>query len=145
MTGTRPRADAPRVPAGLRRGLLVGIALAAAVGIGFAWRGEPTHGPAGDPARSAALVADGAWLFQAKGCATCHTDQARGSPDLTGAAEWAAGRKEAMSADEYLAESIREPSAVISPQLTPESTLTMPRLNVTDEEVDALFAYLLED
>lgn len=146
MTGTRRCADEPRVPAGLRRGLLAGIALAAAVASGFAWRSEPADGPTRASAASTAAVSEGAWLFQVKGCAACHAPpDGRGYPELSDAAEWAADRREGMTAEEYLTESILDPAAAISPQLTPESKLTMPRLNVTDEEVDALVAYLLED
>lgn len=139
----------PWARTGLRRGALAGLAVAAAIGGGFAWRGEPASGPARqaapDTGPSAEAVAEGAWLFQVKGCATCHTAQVRNFPDLSGADEWAAERRHGMSAEEYLTESILDPAAAISPQLPPGSPLSMPRLNVTDEEVDALVAYLLGD
>jgi cytochrome c5 len=138
----------------LRRAALGGVALVAAVGGGFAWRGTPAPAPGpGDTAGGgtaaatttwpADVVAEGAWLFQVKGCATCHTTQARTFPDLSDASEWAGERVAGMSAEEYLAESILDPSAAVSPQLAPGTGLAMPRLNVTDEEVDALVAYLL--
>jgi hypothetical protein len=85
-------------------------------------------------------------LFQVKGCATCHTAQSGTFPDLSEAAAWAGERRPGMTAEEYLAESILDPSAFISPQLAPGNDfLVMPRLNVTDEEVDALVAHLLGD
>lgn len=82
---------------------------------GRSWR-------AGSPGVTNRPAAEGAWLFQAKGCAACRADPARGFPDLTGAPEWAAGRTEGMPADEYLAESILDPDAVFSPQLPAWST-----------------------
>jgi mono/diheme cytochrome c family protein len=88
----------------------------------------------------------GASLFAAKGCASCHAGPASSSatglgPPLVDAASWAGERRPGLSAEAYLAESIREPAAFISPART--SDWTMPRLDVTDEEVDRLVAFLL--
>jgi hypothetical protein len=49
-----------------------------------------------------------------------------------------------MSAEEYLAESIREPYVFISPAFRAGGpTTAMPMLDVSDAEVDALVNYLL--
>ena len=47
-----------------------------------------------------------------------------------------------MTAEEYLTQSIREPSAFISPESTGDAT--MPQLDVSDDEVEALIDYLLD-
>ena len=89
---------------------------------------------------------EGAQLFRAKGCASCHRGPGtKGGfevgPPLTKAASWAGSRVPGASAEEYLAESIRAPDAVRSPAAT--GTLTMPALGLTDAEVEAIVAYLL--
>ena len=94
----------------------------------------------------AAAPLSGASLFAAKGCASCHVGPASSSstglgPPLVGAASWASERRPGLGAEEYLAESIRRPDAFISPART--SDATMPRLDVTDEELDRLVAFLL--
>jgi hypothetical protein len=51
-----------------------------------------------------------------------------------------------MSAEEYVAESIRDPGAFIAPGWdTATGRPAMPDLAVSDAEVDALVAYLLGD
>lgn len=89
-------------------------------------------------------------LFQTKGCAGCHdgpdsTALAGGFPSLIGADEWAGDRRPGMSADEYLTESIVEPSVFTSPAFTGgvRPTNGMPNLTLTPDEVDELVAYLL--
>jgi cytochrome c1 len=95
-------------------------------------------------------VLDGASLFQAKGCAGCHSgpDSAAhvsGPPDLRKAASWAGERVPGMTAEDYIAQSIRDPIAVISPAFTPDGgpTTGMPTLALSDAEVEALVDYLL--
>ncbi len=51
-----------------------------------------------------------------------------------------------MSAEDYLTESIQVPNAFISPAFRPNGpTTSMPTLNVSDAEVEALVSYLLGD
>jgi mono/diheme cytochrome c family protein len=127
------------------RAAVAGAAAAVALGAAaFGWTSHP--GAAREP------PLDGASLFHAKGCATCHTGPgprpAAGGdfPDLSDAPEWAGERRPGMDAAEYLAQSIREPWAFISPAFTGGSgpTTGMPGLGVSEAETDALVAYLLE-
>ena len=94
--------------------------------------------------------ASGAELFSAKGCATCHTGpdtQAlfEAFPQLDDASSWAGDRKPAMSAADYLAESMAAPAAFTSPAFSGGMgpTSGMPQLRLTSEEIAALVAYLL--
>ena len=94
----------------------------------------------------AAAPLSGASLFTAKGCASCHVGPGTASatglgPSLADAASWAGDRRPGLSAEEYLAESIRQPDVFISPARN--SDTSMPSLDVTDEEVDQLVAFLL--
>ncbi len=97
--------------------------------------------------RAAVVTADeGAQLFRAKGCASCHRGPGTSggfevAPPLTMASSWAGSRVPGTSAEEYLAESIRAPGAVRSPAAT--GSLQMPALGLTDAEVEAIVAYLL--
>ena len=94
---------------------------------------------------------DGAAVFRAKGCASCHdgpdtTALVRGAfPSLAEAGEWAAGRRPDRSAGAYLEESVRQPSAFISPAFPRPAggTTAMPTLDLSDAEVAAVVAYLL--
>jgi mono/diheme cytochrome c family protein len=93
---------------------------------------------------------DGASLFHAKGCATCHNGPDSGAsfsefPDLSRAPSWAATRVPGMSPSEYITQSIRDPIAVISPQFQSGvgPTAGMPTLALSDAEVAALVEYLL--
>jgi mono/diheme cytochrome c family protein len=129
-----------------RTGIVAAIGafvLAAAAFVGW----DTVSTPSSTPAPTTALA--GAALFQAKGCATCHTgpdSQALflGFPDLSDAASFAGDRRPGMSADGYLKESIRVPNAFISPAFRPNGPTTgMPALNLSDAEVDVLVSYLL--
>ena len=119
-------------------------AMALAGGVG-AWTRPPA------PAESRpALALDGASLFEAKGCATCHTGPdtasvAGGFPSLADAGLWAGERRPPMSAADYLGESIREPWAFRSPEFgAAQGPVTaMPALGLTEAEIDAVVAYLL--
>jgi mono/diheme cytochrome c family protein len=100
---------------------------------------------------AAAPALDGASLFQAKGCASCHTGPDSASlfssfPNLADVPSWAGERVPGMSAADYVTQSIRDPLAVISPQFTPDGgpTTGMPALALSDAEVAALVKYLLE-
>jgi mono/diheme cytochrome c family protein len=124
------------------------VALAATAGGVAAWTAG--DGAAGPPSTAAGTAAagevDGAWVFQVKGCAGCHVGQVGRYPDLRHAADWAGERRPGMSAEAYLAESIRDPGAFAAPNgWAAEGGPTMPYLDVSDAEVDALVAYLLGD
>ncbi len=119
-------------------------ALLAVVGSWIAWRDDGSA-----PVRAAPAL-EGATLFQAKGCATCHTGPASTAsmgefPSLANASSWAGSRRPGMSAEEYLAESIREPWAFISPEFHGSEGLTMamPELGLSDAERDAVVDFLL--
>ena len=118
--------------------------LIAAVLVAFAvatWgRGEPS---------TAAAPVDGASLFRAKGCATCHVGPDTrplfdGYPPLDDTVSWAADRRPGMSAADYLAESMAAPETFFSPAFLGGSgpSSSMPRLRLTSEEIQALVAYL---
>ena len=64
-------------------------------------------------------------------------------PDLTRAATWAGTRRPGLSAGDYVRESIRTPEAFLSPVFRGGGPSPMPALSLTDREVDALLAYLL--
>ena len=128
-------------------GLAAAAAIVAALASVVTWQTTSTVNAGVD--RTPAT--DGAALFRAKGCATCHdgpdtTAQFVDFPSLRNAPEWAGDRRTGMSAADYLAESIRTPSAFISPAFTGSVGLTsaMPDLAVTDAEVDALVDHLLQ-
>lgn len=105
----------------------------------------------GSPPASGARAVEGAELFRAKGCASCHDGPDSragigGYPSLVDAADWAGRRRPETSAGAYLAESITEPNAFISPALTGSGPTTiMPNLTLTPDEVDALVDYLLSE
>ncbi len=106
--------------------------------------------PDGVAASASMVKSDGALLFQAKGCSSCHdgpdsTARIGGFPSLAVAPVWAGTRRAGISAHDYLTESIRRPSAFISPAFEPSGgpTGAMPDLAVSDTEVEALVAYLM--
>jgi cytochrome c1 len=118
-------------------------ALLAVVGTAIGWRDDGS-----EPVRAASAI-DGETLFQAKGCATCHTGPTSAAsmgafPSLAAASSWAGSRRQGMSAEEYLDESIREPWAFISPELHASGpTTAMPYLGLSDVERGAVVAFLL--
>jgi cytochrome c551/c552 len=135
-----------------RAGLFAaGAAVCAAMASVVSWQTETatTSAPAVgvEPAG-----ASGAQLFQTKGCATCHDARdstafvTGGFPSLVDAAAWAGQRRAGMDAEEYVAESIRTPSAFISPEFHGPiaGTEAMPDLGLTEVEIDALVDYLLQ-
>lgn len=88
----------------------------------------------------------GAFLFATKGCIGCHTHAAFPSarmqvgPDLTGLPLRAATRVAGLDARAYVRQSLREPGAYSAAS---SSTAVMPDLSLSDEDVDALTAFLL--
>lgn len=126
------------------------IAVALAVLTVATWSGTTSTTVEGDPASVGNPVSIGATLFKAKGCASCHygPDSSTGFygvPSLAKAGDWAGDRRPGMSAAEYLAESMRNPSVFISPEFRGGfGPMTgMPDLNLSDAEIAALVAYLL--
>lgn len=123
------------------------VAVVAAVGAIVGW------GTASTPDASRAVAGDslsGATLFRAKGCSSCHNGPETEAivaigPDLSDAPSWAGDRRPGMSAEDYVAESVRTPGAFISPAFEPSGgpTQAMPLLDVSDAELDALVGYLL--
>jgi mono/diheme cytochrome c family protein len=124
------------------------IALGVASVIG--WGSTSTSRDA-TPTSATSAVLDGAALFRAKGCSTCHDGPEThslidGFPSLADVASFAGSRRPGYSAQEYVAESIKEPGAFFSPAFHGGvgPTTQMPILDVSDAEVDALVAYLLD-
>ncbi|WP_166657741.1 c-type cytochrome [Ilumatobacter fluminis] len=95
-----------------------------------------------------AAALEGAGLFEAKGCASCHdgpssTARPGGAPSLRRAVDWAGDRRPGMTAEEYIAESIVAPAVFVSPAYA-GGVPWMPTLTVTQDEIDALVTYLLD-
>lgn len=97
-----------------------------------------------------AAALDGAALFRAKGCASCHdgpdgTSMIGAGPSLADAPSWAGQRLDGVSAEDYLEQSMRSPSAFISPEYRPIGGPNdgMPVLQLSDREIAALVDYLL--
>lgn len=129
------------------------LAVAAAVATPFAWRTEPARVETvetDDTAQPAAPApGSGRALFQARGCAGCHhgpdAGGNRGNPDLTDAAAWAGERRDGYTAEEYLAESMRDPGAFTAPEFASVGGSGMPDLGLTEPEIDALVDHLLSE
>ena len=87
----------------------------------------------------------GALLFAVKGCIGCHTHAAfpnarmQVGPDLTGLAMRAATSVPASTP----ARTCDSPFAIRAPIAHPASTAVMPDLRLSDDEVEALTAFLL--
>jgi len=119
----------------------------AAIGLVLALTGLVFSAVGGGRASDAAPgVLDGQALFVAKGCSSCHTgpdstSQINAGPPLVDAAGWAGSRQPGMDAATYLAQSIREPAAFLSPAR--DRDLVMPALAVSSDEVERLVDYLL--
>lgn len=125
--------------------LLAGLATA---GSALVTSGDAGNGAAAPAARAVGApdLQRGRSLFFTKGCVSCHGKEQRPvaevGPDLRGLASRAASRKPGMSAEAYVRESIRTPSAFIVPGY--EGSVKMPDLHLTDDEIDAVVRYLLE-
>ena len=67
------------------------------------------------------------------------------SPPLVAVSSWAGDRVDGLSAEEYVEQSMRSPSAFISPEYRPTGGPNdgMRVLQLSDDEIDALVAYLL--
>ncbi|MDP2292070.1 MAG: cytochrome c [Actinomycetota bacterium] len=125
--------------------LAAAAAIVAAAAAVVGWQTEPSESAAPKP-----VAVSGAELFQSKGCASCHigpdsTPLVGAFPPLDDAASWAAERRPGMSARDYLAESMRTPSAFLSPAwVSGGPTTAMPDLGLTEAEIDALVDHLLQ-
>ncbi len=111
------------------------------------------------PAPAGGLVAEGQSLFmtpppnvgpQALWCSQCHAIEGLADgligPDLTNIGAVAASRKPGTSAEEYLVESLRNPDGFIPDgveRATPGLMTLAIVQDLTDEQVDALVAFLL--
>lgn len=88
---------------------------------------------------------DGQMVLIARGCTACHTtaDVQGGSvgPNLSDLADRAAERVPGLDAEAYIRQSIQDPQAFRAPGF---EHLHMPTLLLTDAELDAVVAYLLE-
>jgi mono/diheme cytochrome c family protein len=128
------------------RSCAIGAVVLAVITIATWDRGK---GEAIADAPTTTAVADGSQLFRAKGCATCHdgpdsTAAFDEFPSLADAPGWASDRRPGMSAAEYIAKSIREPGAFISPAWVGGGpTTAMPQLGLTAAEIAAVVDYLL--
>jgi mono/diheme cytochrome c family protein len=123
--------------------ILAGLGCAGLAVVG--WQGGSSASTTTSNATRTVLT--GADLFQAKGCAQCHVGPATQplvaeGPPLDDAPSWAATRVPDLTAEEYLDQSIRDPS-VFRPPLARSGTV-MPGLVVSDSEIDALVDYLLQ-
>lgn len=90
-------------------------------------------------------AAEGRDLFRSKGCAACHGSGADGGvgPALTGlfGSEVSIQGGETVPADrDYLVESIVDPDA----KLVEGYNLPMPTTNLSDDQIDAIVAYIQE-
>jgi hypothetical protein len=129
----------------MQRRVVYGLVAIGAAAISFTAAAARPDGSEEHPA------VDGAALFGLKGCATCHdgpdsTSFVDAGPSLAAASSWAGDRIEGASAHEYLKQSMRNPSAFISPAYRPNGGPTddMPLLQLSDDEIDTLVGYLLD-
>jgi hypothetical protein len=103
--------------------------------------GTETSG--GGSAQGVAVASPGRKLFQAKGCGGCHAlasvSTSRIGPDLSSLPRAAASRRPGYSAEAYVRESILAPQAFVVSGFGAQ----MPRLPVTDHEIDILVDFLL--
>ncbi len=91
------------------------------------------------------LAERGRALFYAKGCTTCHRKAGESNmlevgPDLTGLAARAGTRRQGMSAEAYVRESITSPSAFTVPGFEGRA---MPDLGLSAAEIETLTVFLL--
>ena len=100
------------------------------------------------PAPQSRAGTNGELLFRTKGCAGCHGVSARGiralvdgAPDLSAAARDFGARRPGLTAEAYIAQSIREPGAFVAPGGA--GTFQMPVLGLSDAEVASVTRFLL--
>lgn len=110
---------------------------------------EPTDVPAekGEPSGGEDLVAQGQAVFTGKGgCGACHTIQGLSTgnvgPELTHIGTEAADRQPGMSAEEYIRESLQNPSAFVVEGFPPAMPANIAN-TMSDPEFEALVQFLL--
>ncbi len=93
----------------------------------------------------------GAALFVAKGCSSCHIgpetfSKFASAPSLAEVSLWAGTRRDGMTAEAYITESIENPAAFWSPAATNGNGpfAGMPILLVDKQEITSIVAYLLQ-
>lgn len=125
-------------------GLLLAALLAALLATLAPTAGASVAAPATVSAPSP-TIERGRTLFYAKGCVSCHTKSGESrpiadvGPELTGLASRAADRRPGLTAQAYVRESLRTPSAF----LVPGYEARMPDLGLREDEIDSLSAFLL--
>ncbi len=110
-----------------------------------------TTGSAGESASSGEVDLGMEVFAGSGGCGACHTVEGVAAgvvgPDLTYIGSEAASRKPGMSAEDYLIESIKEPEAFVAEgveRAMPGLMTAAVTSHLTDEQVDGLVAFLLE-
>jgi cytochrome c oxidase subunit 2 len=103
--------------------------------------GGTAAAPAGNPDAGKAL-------FTQNGCAACHAVQGDTKivgPSLAGVAQRAGSREPGVSANDYIRQSIREPSAFIVPGFPGPPSLMPPFApsQVSDDDLNSIISYLL--
>lgn len=83
-------------------------------------------------------AARGRQLFHVKGCAVCHVEIGAG-PRLSGVVARSANVRPGLDAAAYIRESITDPDIFKAAG----GSTTMPKLNVSPSELDALVSYVL--
>lgn len=99
-----------------------------------------------DESGTAGSSFDGPAIFQTRGCVGCHSIEgvsvsAAIGPDLTGLGERAGDRVDGLDDRAYVIQSVRSPQAFTVPGYGP----LMPTIELSDDELDVLVDFLLED
>lgn len=146
-TGGGDRTTSPGVRIGARSAPLVTASLVTLAVVGLAACGADGGDslPSSDELGLSAAAVEGRGLVNSQGCAGCHGADGSGgaAPALVGliGREREFTNAEPLVADaEYVRESIRDPGA----KLVDGVTLQMPSNDLSDEEIEAIVAYLEE-
>jgi mono/diheme cytochrome c family protein len=103
----------------------------------------PAQAASGGQMTQDQLVAMGKDLFSTD-CSACHGAQNGAGPAFTGMAERAATREQGKTAEQYIHESIVDPSAYVVdgfPDIMPKDFAT----KFSDQQINALVAYIIAD
>jgi cytochrome c oxidase subunit 2 len=100
----------------------------------------------GDNSGAAGSLPDGPAIFQTRGCVGCHSIEgvlvsASIGPNLTGLSDRAGDRVEDLDPSEYVIQSVRSPQAFI----VPGYDAIMPTIELSEDELDVLVDFLLQD